>query len=401
MQQPELVASFESLPDLALRSVGGSVIAANDETFAEKENLIKAAAPTFAAYTFGHKGQVMDGWETRRRREAGHDWAIVRLGMPGVVRGVVVDTAFFTGNYPPECSLEAAFVDPLGVQPDPHALADAHTVEWTELLTRSSLRGNSRHAFDVAGERLVTHVRLRIFPDGGVARLRVHGEPVGDPRWLAARSFDLAGLEHGARVLGASNRFYSDPSNALVRGPARVMGEGWETARRRDDGNDWFEVVLATEGVVQQVEVDTSHFIGNAPGEVRLRGRRRAGEWVEIIARCPAGVDTRHRFVVTDQVPVDTLRLDIYPDGGLARLRTLGTPTPEGRAALFARWCDRLSETQALVALRAFLDADQSWARLLVAARPLTDAAGVAAAVAKAAAGGPSPDEQRLRGLFG
>jgi allantoicase len=399
--QPAPVAAFDALPDLALRSLGGSVICANDETFAEKENLIKPTPPAFAASTFGHKGQVMDGWETRRRRAPGHDWAIVRLGIPGVVRGIVVDTAFFTGNFPPACSVESAFVDPLGVPPDPDALAADPTVEWTEAVPRSLLQGNTRHDFDVAGEHLVTHVRLRIFPDGGVARLRVHGEPIGDPRWVAGRSFDLAAIEHGARVLEASNRFYSDPSNALVPGPARVMGEGWETARRRDDGNDWFEVALATEGVVEQVEVDTSYFIGNAPGELRLQGRRGLGDWVDLISRCPARADTRHRCVLGERVSVDTLRLDIYPDGGLARLRAVGTPTPEGRAASFARWFDRLPEPQAHDTVRRFLAADESWTRLLVARRPLTDAAGVADALAKAAAGGPPPDEARVRALFG
>ena len=179
------------------------------------------------------------------------------------------------------------------------------------------------------------------------------------------------------------------------------MGEGWETARRRDDGNDWFEVALATEGAVQQVEVDTSYFIGNAPGEIRLSGRRGSGEWVDLITRCPARADTRHRFLLDEQVSVDTLRLDIYPDGGLARFRAVGIPTPAGRAALFARWFDRLPETQARDTVRTFLTADESWARLLVAARPLADAAGVAQALAEAAAQGPSPAEPRVRALLG
>ena len=107
MSQPD----FTTLPDLAVRGLGGSVMAANDELFAERENLVKPEAPSYQTYTFGHKGQVYDGWETRRRREPGHDWAIVRLGLGGVVRGVVVDTADFTGNYPPEVSVEGASVE--------------------------------------------------------------------------------------------------------------------------------------------------------------------------------------------------------------------------------------------------------------------------------------------------
>ncbi len=272
---------FEALPDLTARSLGGSVVAANDETFAEKENLIKAAEPRFSASTFGNKGQIMDGWETRRRRESGHDWAIVRLGVPGVIRGVVVDTAYFTGNFPPEASVDAACLDTLGVLPDP---AELGKVEWVEIVSRSPLRGDARQAFDVSSQHRFSHVRLNIFPDGGVARLRVHGEPVGDPRWVAGESFDLAAIEHGARVTDASNRFYAAPDNVLMPGPARVMGEGWETARRRDDGNDWLVVALATEGVVRRLEVDTRCFIGNAPGWAQVTGRCGDGPWVELFA---------------------------------------------------------------------------------------------------------------------
>src|SRR5580692_4452622 len=100
-----------SWPDLASRRLGGGVIFANDELFAEKENLIKAGPPVFAAGEFGHKGKVYDGWETRGRRDPGHDQPIIRLGLPGVVRGVVVDTSFFLGNYPPQVSLEAIAAD--------------------------------------------------------------------------------------------------------------------------------------------------------------------------------------------------------------------------------------------------------------------------------------------------
>ena len=100
------------LPDLL--QLRGSVVAASDEFFAAKENLTKAAAPVFVPDTYDAKGQVYDGWETRRRRGPGgklpdrsaRDWAIVRLGVPGVVRAIVVDTAFFTGNFPQACSAD-------------------------------------------------------------------------------------------------------------------------------------------------------------------------------------------------------------------------------------------------------------------------------------------------------
>jgi allantoicase len=168
--------TFATLPDLAVRSLGGGVVAANDELFAERENLIRPEAPSYQPATFGHKGQVYDGWETRRRRQPGHDWAIVRLGLPGVVRGVVVDTAFFKGNYPPEVSVEGTSVEGY---PTPEELQRA---AWVPLVPRSAVKGDAPNRFEVEAPWRFTHVRLCLYPDGGVARLRVHGEVVPDPR---------------------------------------------------------------------------------------------------------------------------------------------------------------------------------------------------------------------------
>lgn len=308
----------------------------------------------------------MDGWQTRRRRVPGHDWAVVRLGVPGLVRGVVVDTSWFTGNYPPECSVEAAFVDPLAAPEAPPELDER--VEWVEAVPRSALAGDSENVFDVDHDWLVTHVRLRIFPDGGVARLRVHGEPVGDPRWVAGRSFDLAAMEHGGRVADCSNRFYSSPDNLLASGPAAVMGEGWETSRRRDGGNDWVVVELATEGVIRQIEIDTSRFIGNAPGHAALTALDPAP--ADLLPRARLHRDAVNRFLLGSEVPVHRLRLDIYPDGGVARFRAMGDPSAAGRAALFLRWYEHLPGDAAVAAMTEWGGADEKWARALAAGRP-------------------------------
>jgi allantoicase len=326
--------------DLASRALGASVIYANDELFADRENLIKAGDPVFQPHTFGNKGQVMDGWETRRRREAGTDSAIVRLGGPGVVRRVVVDTSYFTGNYPPEISVEACGAEGY---PAPAELAAA---SWTTLVPRSAVAGDARNEFDVAVEQRFTHVRLTLFPDGGVARLRVHGEPVPDPRLLPA-TIDLAALENGAVVTGCSNMFYASPANLLMPGLARVMGEGWETARRRDQGNDWVEVRLACAGSVEVVELDTSHFVGNAPGWAAL-----GADGGHLIGRTALQPDTRHRFAVVGGPVARQVRLDVYPDGGMARLRVFGRPTAEARAALADRFLRLLPEAQLAAVLR-------------------------------------------------
>ena len=327
--------AFLALPDLASRALAGSVVHANDELFASRENLITPGRAVFDPAEFGHKGKVYDGWETRRRREPGVDWAIVRLGVPGVVHGVVVDTSWFTGNFPPYASVEAAC---LPGHPAPSEL-DAAT--WTTLVERSPLRGDADNRFAVADRSRWTHVRLTIHPDGGVARFRVHGTSRPDPALLTG-TIDLAALEHGADVVDCSNMFYSSPRQLLLPDRARSMGEGWENARRRDDGNDHVTVRLAAPGRVRRVEVDTSYFVGNAPGACLVSGlvpdSAGEGAWAPLVARTRLQPDTRHRFAVETSPVVSQVRLDVYPDGGVARLRVHGEIEASELARLREQW---------------------------------------------------------------
>ena len=357
---------FTRLPDLASRRLGGSVVDANDELFAERENLIKPEAPVYSTYTFGHKGQVYDGWETRRRREPGHDHAVVRLGVAGVVRGVVVDTAFFKGNYPPEVSVEGTGVEGY---PSPEELEHAG---WVPLVPRSPVKGDTQNPFPVDAPLRCTHVRLSIYPDGGVARLRVHGEVVPDPRFLTAGALDLAALANGGVVTGCSNMFYSSPTNLISPGEARVMGEGWETARRRDDGNDWVEFALAGPGVVRLAELDTSHFVGNAPGWASLRGRDGEGGWTELLPRTRLQPDTRHLFRLDGAGEVSAVRLDVFPDGGLARVRLYGELGARGLTELGLRWLNSLPDVQARQVL-ASCCTSRAWVERMAAGRPYAD----------------------------
>jgi allantoicase len=327
-------------PDLAGRDLGGSVVYANDELFAARENLIRPGDPVFQPHTFGPKGQIMDGWETRRRREPGHDHAVVRLGCGGVVRRVVVDTSWFTGNYPPEVSVEACGAEGY---PGPGELAAGG---WTTLVPRSPVQGDHRNEFAVAVEQRFTHVRLTIYPDGGVARLRVFGEPVPDPRLLPA-VIDLAALENGALVTDSSNSFYTSAGQLIMPGLARVMGDGWETSRRRDQGHDWVAIQLACAGVVELAEMDTSCFVGNAPGWASLRG-----DGGDLLPRTALQPDTRHRFAIGGGPVAEQVRLDIYPDGGMARLRVHGAPTPAAWESLASRFLSLLPRAQFAAVLR-------------------------------------------------
>jgi allantoicase len=342
---------FAQLPDLADRRLGGSVLAANDEFFAERENLLRRERAAFDPERFGHKGKIMDGWETRRRRGASagqphptagdHDWALIRLGVPGVVRGVVVDTAHFRGNYPQAVSVEAAAV-PGAPSPD-ELLGDG--VEWTTLVPRTAVGGHAANGFAVTAERRFTHLRVNQHPDGGIARLRVYGQAVPDPAWLAALgTLDLAAMENGGTVEDASDRFYSPAANTILPGRSAKMDDGWETRRRRDQGNDWIRYALAGQGLIRAVEVDTGCLKGNAAGWVALSARdeeaarkEQRGAWRELLPRTRLQPDTVHRFVLDEALPATHVHMDIYPDGGIARLRLHGSLTEEGERALTRR----------------------------------------------------------------
>jgi allantoicase len=340
------LTGLSALTDLASRSLGGSVVVANDELFADRRNLITPGAPTWHPEAYGPDGKTYDGWETRRRRAEGVggdgtgpecDYAIVRLGAPGVVRHVVVDTAFFRGNYPPYVSVAAAALEGY---PSPAELLAA---EWTPIVPKSPVKGDAANAFDVADPRRWTHVRLSIYPDGGVARLRVLGDVVPDPRLLTG-TVDLAALENGGRVTACSDMFYASAANLIRPGTARVTGEGWENARRRSGGNDWVLFRLAAAGRPRRVELDTTHFLGNAPGEARLLGiDGRAHEvthaaggagWVELLPRTRLQPDTRHVFALPASPAMTHVRLDAYPDGGLSRVRLWGELEPSALDSL-------------------------------------------------------------------
>ena len=327
-------AAFVELVDLASERLGAAVVAANDEFFAPKEKLIKAAAPLWREGDYTERGKWMDGWETRRRRDLApdaHDWCIVRLGGRGIARGVDVDTAFFTGNYPASCAIDAC--DLPGI-PSVEALLQA---AWRETLARSPLTGDAHNLMPIEGAQPATHLRLRIYPDGGVARLRVHGEIVADWERLRRRGdVDLGAVEHGGTVVACSDMFYGSRHNLIMPGEATDMGDGWETRRRRGPGHDWTIVRLGAEGAIRRVEVDTRHFKGNAPGACSLDAARQltggqpleSVEWRELLPRTPLQPHARHVFEEELRALGDVThaRLNIFPDGGIARLRLFGRP---------------------------------------------------------------------------
>jgi allantoicase len=384
MSDDDKTPAFTGLPDLAGEAFGGAAIACNDEFFAEKENLVRQAEAVWKEHEYTDRGKWMDGWESRRRRPidaaghpsggGGHDWCIVRLGMPGVIRGVIVDTAFFRGNYPESCALYACELD------DPLDLRALDTATWTNILPRTPLRGDAKNAFTIAYTQRFTHVRLDIFPDGGVARLRVHGEVV--PKWDRLRAhggpIDLAALEHGAVVEACSDMFFGSRNNLIKPGPSRSMADGWETRRRRGPGNDWAIIRLAAAGTIEQLEIDTTHFKGNAPGSCAVEGVHAPGTRVDALQGWrmlfESQLQPHRRHFFCDELrrigAVTHLRLSVFPDGGVARLRAYGTLTTDPHAGL-----GKLNEMSALDATTALLRCCGSarWTAAMVAARPFED----------------------------
>jgi allantoicase len=325
-------SEFTESIDLASEKLGGAVLFANDDFFAPKENLLKPNPAIFIEGKYTDLGKWMDGWETRRRRSPrlneDHDWCLIRLGLPGIVRAIDVDTSFFRGNYPSHCSVDACS---LAATPSVEELADA---AWFELLGKSELQGDFHNKFRIDPQVSVTHLRLNIFPDGGVARLRVFGDV--QPDWDALRKrdseIDLAAIENGGTVPLASEMYFGHRYNLIMPGRAADMSDGWESQRRRGPGHDWCIIRLGAAGRITRAEIDTAHFKGNYPESCSIDvGTSNGGdlesiEWNELLPNVKLQPHARHTFTeeLRSIANATHARLNIYPDGGVSRLRLFG-----------------------------------------------------------------------------
>ncbi|WP_271167255.1 allantoicase [Hansschlegelia plantiphila] len=318
--------------NLASPLLGSTAELASDEFFAPKERLLQDAAPVFLPDEFDANGKWMDGWETRRRRSGGNDWCLIRLGVPGVVKGVDIDTSHFTGNYPPAASIEGLYSD---TAPD----ADAGA-RWRPLVRATPLKGNAHRYEAVTENDPVNWLRLQIFPDGGIARLRVHGIPFRE--WTAqerAGEVELSAAKNGGRIIAYNDAHYGAVLRLLSEGRGVNMGDGWETRRRREPGNDWIIVALASPGAVERIEVDTAHFKGNFPDSCSIQAARvehgargslitQSMFWPELLPSKKLQADHIHMFGGEDVAklgPISHVRFNIFPDGGVSRLRLFGT----------------------------------------------------------------------------
>jgi allantoicase len=380
------MTDFTQLADLAAERLGGRVLEANDDFFAPKENLIKESNPVFIEGKYTSRGKWMDGWESRRRRTPGYDWCVVRLGLPGMIRGIVVDTSFFTGNYPERFSLEGCDLGEHHPYKNEKSRLQSEKTKWSPIFRETPLQGDSRNLFAVENGARFTHLRLKIYPDGGVARLRVHGEAAPGPGLLLRAEIDLVAVENGGSVVVSSDQFYGAPRNLLMPYRAKNMGDGWETQRRRGPGHDWIILKLGVPGTIHRVEVDTAHFKGNYPDSCALQAASATNSvidasnaaslaWEEVLPNVKLKADHRHVFKHLQRADVAShVRFQIFPDGGVSRLRLFG------RAQLpadHAKSLQRLNRQPRQRALRALLDCcgSRKWTQAIASNRPFASEA--------------------------
>ena len=329
----EIIAAAAPLPDwaegtvnLASPRLGTEAVACTDDSFAAMDRILGDAAPVFKPDVYDAFGKWMDGWETKRRRDTGHDWCVVKLGARGTIRGVDIDTSHFTGNYPPAASLWAS---------DAEAMPEGDD-GWIEILSSTPLGPSAHHFAEVKNAGPWRWLRLNIFPDGGVARLRVYGTVVAD--WSGGGTVELSALKNGGRIVAYNDAHFGNVQAILTEGRGVDMGDGWETRRRREPGNDWIIVQLGAAGIVEKVEVDTAHFRGNYPDRCALQAVMAGAHddaaitvqsvnWPVLMGEKKLAADTVHSFDGADLAdfgPVSHVKLNIFPDGGVSRLRIFG-----------------------------------------------------------------------------
>lgn len=314
--------------NLADSRFGAAVVHATDQFFAPAERMLNPEPAVFIPGKYDDNGKWMDGWETRRRRDGGHDSCIVRLGWPGIIKGVDIDTSHFTGNFPPAASIAACRCDG-----DPSS-----STRWTQIVPAANLKGNSHHLLAVQNENAWSHIRIDIHPDGGIARLRVYGEIVRDwNRTDLLEPIDVAALENGGRIIACNDSHFGSPWNLLAPGRGKTMGDGWETRRRREPGNDWVILALGHAGTITRIEVDTAYFKGNYPDRCSIQAARSGHAtdeslitqsmfWPTLLAEQKLEMDRCHVFdsAIAALGTVTHVRFNIFPDGGVSRLRLFG-----------------------------------------------------------------------------
>ena len=321
--------TIEGLVNLASPKMGTKILAFSDDFFGDVTRMLSDKDPVFIEDKYDDHGKWMDGWESKRRRDGGNDWAIIKLGSAGIISKVEIDTSFFTGNFPPFFSLEGIDSE---IEPNKNS-------NWKTLINKTDLIGDDRNAFELDSKETFNFVRLQIFPDGGVARIRLFGDVRYNwSQFKSNETIELSSLKLGGSILAYNNAHYGDVSALLSEGRGKTMGDGWETRRRREPGNDWIIIKLAQKGIIEKIEIDTAHFKGNYPDRASIQAIsidkkittkeliQNSDNWEVILYETRLTADNIHKYQINSSSnnKATHIRLNIHPDGGVSRLRIFG-----------------------------------------------------------------------------
>jgi len=319
---------LNGLIDLAQSRLGSKIVYKTDEFFAPAKRIINPWPPVFKEGVFDKHGKWMDGWETRRKRSKGHDYLILKLGKPGKIYKVDIDTSYFSGNHPTKVSIQACF--------DKKNITNKN-FKWTTILKKKSTKANSHHFFNIKNKSTFSHVKLNIFPDGGVARLRVYGT-IENKKKFGKKILNLTSVLNGATPIVCNNEHFGRAENILAPGIGKNMGDGWETRRSRGKNFDWLIIKCATAGRIGKIQIDTHHFKGNYPDKCSLQAAyinskisnksivNSSKKWKLLLNKVKLNAHKKHNFQnkLMKNKKVNYIRINIFPDGGISRIRMFG-----------------------------------------------------------------------------
>ncbi len=314
--------------NLADPRIGSKIIYKTDEFFASANRILKINPPVFKDGLFDKHGKWMDGWETRRRRSKGFDYIILKLGKPGKIFDVDIDTTHFNGNQPTHASVEGCLS-----KNKPNK-----KTKWFHLLGKKKLGANRNHSFKSQNKSVFNYIRLNIFPDGGVARLRLYGKIEIEKNFLSRKNINLTSVLNGASIIGCNNEHFGRAENIIAPGKGKNMGDGWETRRSRGKNFDWLIIKFGKPGLIKKLEIDTHHFKGNYPDTCSIQTANitkdlpnksivnNSKNWKFILNKSKLSAHKKHIFkkFIIKRSRENYLRINIYPDGGISRIRAFG-----------------------------------------------------------------------------
>ena len=323
---------FNYYINLTSNVLGTKVLYCSDDFFADATRMLKPSPPVFIADKYDNNGKWMDGWESRRRRDGGNDFCFLKLGNKSIVKGFNINTMHFSGNHAPAISILGCSIE------DDKNIVTNKRINWLSLLDKTKLIEDSNNFFDATDNKEVTHLKITIYPDGGIARLITYGNICFDDSLYKKTSVNVIAITTGAKVIYVNNEHFGKLANILSEHKPLSMADGWETRRRRTSGNDFAIIEFAKPATIRKIIVDTSFFKGNYPDSFVISAQYiknldykvinlQSNFWHKLASQHKLSANCVHTIKVdnTYKNQVFThVRFDIFPDGGVARLKLMG-----------------------------------------------------------------------------